>query len=264
MASTMVGFAKPPLIPTKAGIAAAAQAQLAPSQALPSSTTQPTHHNKAQADSSKKEKVSVTNIFTKMFPCCFLFFQPSCNSLFQKQQIQEKAINEVKTAIKPFYQRKEITKDEYKEIVRKAVEKVNRSVWTFVDSTLIICGPSCTSQAEITWSLVNRNFRRSWSKRTNPCPFFFRFVTARVVRWTPVRWLSWWRPMWTNTNMPAKNKIHPAVGVAMALTGHYSCLSAISSSWNQASKLMMESEHFPFSYLYLLLSEVFLWNFIFC
>lgn len=43
----------------------------------------------------------------------------------QKQQIQEKAINEVKTAIKPFYQRKEITKEEYKEIVRKAVEKVN-------------------------------------------------------------------------------------------------------------------------------------------
>lgn len=30
----------------------------------------------------------------------------------------------MKTAIKPFYQRKEITKDEYKEIVRKAVEKV--------------------------------------------------------------------------------------------------------------------------------------------
>lgn len=31
----------------------------------------------------------------------------------------------MKTAIKPFYQRKEITKEEYKEIVRKAVEKVN-------------------------------------------------------------------------------------------------------------------------------------------
>ena len=45
--------------------------------------------------------------------------------LLQKQQIQEKAINEVKTAIKPYYQKKEITKEEYKEIVRKAVEKVN-------------------------------------------------------------------------------------------------------------------------------------------
>lgn len=34
-------------------------------------------------------------------------------------------MNEVKTAIKPYYQKKEITKDEYKEIVRKAVEKVS-------------------------------------------------------------------------------------------------------------------------------------------
>lgn len=33
----------------------------------------------------------------------------------------------MKTAIKPFYQRKEITKEEYKEIVRKAVEKVKAS-----------------------------------------------------------------------------------------------------------------------------------------
>lgn len=45
----------------------------------------------------------------------------------QRQQIQDAAVNEVKTAIKPFYQRKEITKDEYKEIVRKAVEKVSTS-----------------------------------------------------------------------------------------------------------------------------------------
>ncbi|KAG7234824.1 hypothetical protein INR49_003885 [Caranx melampygus] len=79
--------------PTKAGVATVTQGQPAPSQVLPSSTTHP-GHNKAQADSSKKEK---------------------------KQQIQEKAINEVKTAIKPFYQKKEITKEEYKEIVRKAV-----------------------------------------------------------------------------------------------------------------------------------------------
>lgn len=54
---------------------------------------------------------------------------PPPNRVFvpQKQQIQEKAVNEVKNAIKPFYQRKEITKDEYKEIVRKAVEKVSTS-----------------------------------------------------------------------------------------------------------------------------------------
>lgn len=33
----------------------------------------------------------------------------------------------MKTAIKPYYQKKEITKEEYKEIVRKAVEKVRNS-----------------------------------------------------------------------------------------------------------------------------------------
>ncbi|XP_041113961.1 protein SCAF11-like isoform X2 [Polyodon spathula] len=54
----------------------------------------------ANADSSKKEK---------------------------KCQIQEKAVQEVKLAIKPYYQNKDITKDEYKEIVRKAVEKVCQS-----------------------------------------------------------------------------------------------------------------------------------------
>lgn len=50
----MGAYGKPGLLqtPTKAGTATAA-----PSQALPSSTTQPGHHNRAQADSSKKEKV---------------------------------------------------------------------------------------------------------------------------------------------------------------------------------------------------------------
>lgn len=45
----------------------------------------------------------------------------------QKQQIQERAVNEVKNAIKPYYQKKDITKEEYKDIVRKAVEKVCHS-----------------------------------------------------------------------------------------------------------------------------------------
>lgn len=43
----------------------------------------------------------------------------------QKLLIQEKAAQEVKLAIKPFYQNKDITKEEYKEIVRKAVDKVS-------------------------------------------------------------------------------------------------------------------------------------------
>lgn len=38
--------------------------------------------------------------------------------------MQERAIEEVKLAIKPFYQKRDITKEEYKEIVRKAVQKV--------------------------------------------------------------------------------------------------------------------------------------------
>lgn len=38
--------------------------------------------------------------------------------------MQERAIEEVKLAIKPFYQKRDINKDEYKEILRKAVQKV--------------------------------------------------------------------------------------------------------------------------------------------
>lgn len=59
MASTVLGFAKPALLatPTKAGVATVTQSQLPPSQAVPSSTTQPGHLSRAQADSSRKEKV---------------------------------------------------------------------------------------------------------------------------------------------------------------------------------------------------------------
>ncbi|XP_067906484.1 protein SCAF11 [Heterodontus francisci] len=45
----------------------------------------------------------------------------------KKCTIQERAVEEVKLAIKPYYQKKDITKDEYKEIVRKAVDKVCHS-----------------------------------------------------------------------------------------------------------------------------------------
>uniref|UniRef100_A0A4W5LVA1 SFR19-like C-terminal domain-containing protein n=1 Tax=Hucho hucho TaxID=62062 RepID=A0A4W5LVA1_9TELE len=49
------------------------------------------------------------------------------NQFIKKLHMQERAIKEVKLAIKPFYQKKDITKDEYKEIVRKAVQKVCHS-----------------------------------------------------------------------------------------------------------------------------------------
>ncbi|NWW84887.1 PHRF1 protein, partial [Rhynochetos jubatus] len=42
----------------------------------------------------------------------------------KKLHMQERAVEEVKLAIKPFYQKREITKGEYKDILRKAVEKV--------------------------------------------------------------------------------------------------------------------------------------------
>ncbi|XP_060931833.1 PHD and RING finger domain-containing protein 1 [Limanda limanda] len=45
----------------------------------------------------------------------------------RKLHMQERAIEEVKLAIKPFYQNRDINKDEYKDIVRKAVQKVCHS-----------------------------------------------------------------------------------------------------------------------------------------
>lgn len=42
----------------------------------------------------------------------------------KKLHMQERAVEEVKLAIKPFYQRREVSKDEYKDILRKAVQKV--------------------------------------------------------------------------------------------------------------------------------------------
>ncbi|XP_072719785.1 PHD and RING finger domain-containing protein 1 isoform X2 [Ciconia boyciana] len=45
----------------------------------------------------------------------------------KKLHMQERAVEEVKLAIKPFYQKREITKDEYKNILRKAVQKICHS-----------------------------------------------------------------------------------------------------------------------------------------
>ncbi|NXK01674.1 PHRF1 protein, partial [Herpetotheres cachinnans] len=45
----------------------------------------------------------------------------------KKLHVQERAVEEVKLAIKPFYQKREITKEEYKNILRKAVQKICHS-----------------------------------------------------------------------------------------------------------------------------------------
>ncbi|XP_035274387.1 PHD and RING finger domain-containing protein 1-like isoform X2 [Anguilla anguilla] len=49
---------------------------------------------------------------------------PSQVQDMKKMHLQERAIEEVKLAIRPFFQKKEITKDEYKEIWGKAVQKI--------------------------------------------------------------------------------------------------------------------------------------------
>ena len=51
-------------------------------------------------------------------------FPPIPPQYLKKLHTQERAVEEVKLAIKPYYQRKDISKDEYKDILRKAVHKV--------------------------------------------------------------------------------------------------------------------------------------------
>lgn len=48
-------------------------------------------------------------------------------------------MEEVKLAIKPFYQNRDINKDEYKEILRKAVQKVGsrETLWNFAECSEI-------------------------------------------------------------------------------------------------------------------------------
>lgn len=43
----------------------------------------------------------------------------------KKLNRQERVVDEVKTVLKPHYARKHITKEEYKDILRRAVPKVN-------------------------------------------------------------------------------------------------------------------------------------------
>lgn len=56
----------------------------------------------------------------------------------KKLHMQERAVEEVKLAIKPFYQKREITKEEYKDILRKAVQKVMAE--KEVGQSVYLCG----------------------------------------------------------------------------------------------------------------------------
>lgn len=57
-------------------------------------------------------------------PACAVPHPVPATQYLKKLHTQERAVEEVKLAIKPYYQKKDITKDEYKDILRKAVHKV--------------------------------------------------------------------------------------------------------------------------------------------
>lgn len=48
----------------------------------------------------------------------------------------ERVVEEVKLVIKPFYNKKQINKEEYKDILRRAVPKVSNTVSTILTSCL--------------------------------------------------------------------------------------------------------------------------------
>lgn len=62
-------------------------------------------------------------------------------------------MEEVKLAIKPFYQRRDIDKDEYKEILRKAVQKVGSRVVLSPTADQLKTGPELTCATVLcSWS----------------------------------------------------------------------------------------------------------------
>lgn len=54
-----------------------------------------------------------------MYSNCYFLLQ-----FLKKLNRQERVVEEVKLVLKPYYNRKKITKDEYKDIMRRAVPKV--------------------------------------------------------------------------------------------------------------------------------------------
>lgn len=81
------------------------------------------------------------------FPCQYL----------KKLHTQERAVEEVKLAIKPYYQKKDITKEEYKDILRKAVHKVGPRAgqllrgWGRMDGETDTCRQMSTGRTEGWW-----------------------------------------------------------------------------------------------------------------
>ena len=46
----------------------------------------------------------------------------------KKVKFQEQVVEQAKQAIKPYYEQRQITKDEYKDILKKAVNKVRQNI----------------------------------------------------------------------------------------------------------------------------------------
>ncbi len=59
-----------------------------------------------------------------------------CVQYIMKLSRRERVIDEVKKALRPFYSRRQITKDDYKDVLRKAVPKVCTTP-SFSDSDII-------------------------------------------------------------------------------------------------------------------------------
>ncbi|XP_016325172.1 PHD and RING finger domain-containing protein 1 isoform X2 [Sinocyclocheilus anshuiensis] len=88
------------------------------------SATTPQNQDKALSQAESKLMASVSSLP----PQDDILQDPNQKDKYiKKLHMQERAIEEVKLAIKPFYQKRDITKEEYKEILRKAVQKVCHS-----------------------------------------------------------------------------------------------------------------------------------------
>ncbi|XP_042202475.1 splicing factor, arginine/serine-rich 19 [Callorhinchus milii] len=87
----------------------------------------PTAHPPAST-SGKLNTTSLENAdTTKSEGTSFIDSSMDSDRYLKKLHTQERAVEEVKLAIKPFYQRKEINKEDYKDILRKAVHKICHS-----------------------------------------------------------------------------------------------------------------------------------------
>lgn len=74
-------------------------------------------------DLQVKDKVRV---FFSIVKCCYAFLSINFSSIqfLRKIHRQERVVEEVKLVLKPHYNKKHISKDDYKEILRRAVPKV--------------------------------------------------------------------------------------------------------------------------------------------